>query len=274
MRRLIALASALVTVAGIRASAQELILRPGADLAAARYSVEIEAEYGGDLAGTRLTASYGVIHRSFTASQVGAVPVLLVFDSGTASIQAADGASSLNWNLAGEAVLVLLGPDNVAREAPVPLPALGAAPAADPLAAYASLLWAIPYPAEALSLGESFIVDVTSEPSLAGQVLVHRRVVGELASVEALEGRRVAVLTAQVEQSMAPDHPTLTGQAVLEIHAAVDVATGQMLGATLLEFSETANRSDLNPAAVAMEPLRCTVRLDGGPDVDALLGLP
>jgi hypothetical protein len=274
MRRLIVLASALVTVVGVRASAQELILRPGADLGAARYSVEIEAEYGGDLTGTRLTASYGVIHRSFTASQDGVVPALLVFDGGTASVQTADGASPLNWNLTGEAVLVLLGPDNVAREAPVPLPALGAAPAADALAAYASLLWAIPYPAEALSPGESFIADVTDEPSLAGPVLVCRRVVGELASVESVEGRQVAILAAQVEQSMAPDHPTLTGQAVLEVRAAVDVATGRMLGATLLEFSETANRPDLTPAAVAMEPLRCTVRLDGGPDVGALLGLP
>ena len=255
MRRLIALASALVTVAGIRASAQELILRPGADLAAARYSVEIEAEYGGDLAGTRLTASYGVIHRSFTASQVGAVPVLLVFDSGTASIQAADGASSLNWNLAGEAVLRCSGRQRRAGGARA-LPALGAAPAADALAARVSL-WAS-YPAEALSPGESFIADVTDEP-LAGPVLVCRRVVGELASAESVEAA-AAILAAQVEQSMAPDHPP-HGAGGAGGRVAVDV---RRAGCSARRSSSSARpRTDRISPPWWRWSLRCTVRLDG-----------
>jgi hypothetical protein len=142
------------------------------------------------------------------------------------------------------------------------------------LAAYAATLWAIPYPAEAVAPGESFLIDVRDEPSLAGPVLVHRRVVGELVSVEPLAGRQVAVLSAQIEQTLAPDHPALTGEALIEVRVAVDALTGVVLGVDLVETSETATRENPDTPVVVMDPLRCRIRLEGGPELDELLALP
>lgn len=274
MDRFAPLAALIIAIGGAPGAAQELLLRPRADSPPARYTVEIDADYGGHLAGYGLVASYGVTHRSLSPSVEGIVPVVLVFDQCAAATHGPEGEAPLTWSLEGRGVVVLLGPDNVAREVLVPLPASGPAPAADALAAYAALLWSIPYPAEALTPGASFMVDVITEPSLAGPVLVHRRIVGGLASVDLLEGRQVAVLEAQAEQSMAPDHPTLAGSATMEIRVAVDVATGQVLGASLLETSEIGSLRDPGAPPVVMEPLRCTVRLEGGPNVDTLIALP
>ncbi len=259
---------------GSEAAVQDIALRPGENLAPVRYIVEIDAEYGGALAGNRLSARYGVLCRSFTASDRGLLPVLLVFEGCEAEAGQAGEASPLEWSMEGQDALVILGPDNVVREVAVALPMPGAGPAADALAAYAGALWSIPYPLEPLAPGDSFVVDVTDEPSLVGPVLVHRRVVGELVSVAGVEGRQVAVLAGHVEQSMAPDHPTLTGRALAEVQVAIDLATGQVLGVDLVESSETGSRLDPLSSPVVMEPLRCRIRLEGGPDLDALLALP
>lgn len=254
--------------------AQETLLRPGENLGPLRYNLGISAAYGGDLAGTTLEAAYSFVYRTFTASDRGELPALIVYEQCTATATTAEGRSHLPWGLEGEDVLAVLGPDSLLREVPVPLPGPGASSGADALAAYAATLWAIPYPAEAVAPGESFLIDVRDEPSLAGPVLVHRRVVGELVSVEPLAGRQVAVLSAQIEQTLAPDHPALTGEALIEVRVAVDALTGVVLGVDLVETSETATRENPDTPVVVMDPLRCRIRLEGGPELDELLALP
>ncbi len=242
-------------------------LRLGEQTGPLRYTVSIEGPLlqGGET--VRLRARFAADYRAFAADREGLVPVLVVLGEGEGSYQIGEREAPLVWTYRDRPALLLLSRDSVIHEAPIPLPPAGPAPSMDPLAAYLAAAWWVPLPEGTLHEGDSFMRDIEGELGLTGEALTDRRVVAQVERIGREGGRRVAVLAAEVEETLRDDHPQFRGRALLSIHVAFDADTGVLLAARIIENGETAPR-DGNGPPVRTQNLDTRVQLDGGPEFE------
>lgn len=230
------------------------------------YEVTVSAAQRVNGTSRLLEARYEVEYEALEQLTDATIPVSLRFGAGDGTLTQGGEVRPLAWSYEGREAVLFMRPCSVAAEVSKPLARSRRGLWMDPLASYFARAWAIRLPEEPVEVGQPFVFDVEDEPSLTGELLVSRRIIGQVERIEEVEGMEVAFLSAEVEEQIRDDHPDLAGSGLLNVSVALDVSRGVLLGATILEHGQvTVKRGRSAGVTVRTDQLECRVRLKDGP---------